>query len=99
MNSFLEGLVKTAAELYDMQTISPEITELVFFGKTECRVVWSDGIITTVICGKKDTFSEETAVLMAIAKRFMKGYTTVENALRKAERLPSRGRLNKLMDK
>jgi len=77
----------------------PEIENVVFFGKQECQVYWTDGEMTTVVCGKKDTFSEETAILMAIAKRFMKGYTTVEKALKKAERLPSKGRLNKLMGK
>lgn len=73
------------------------ITEVVFFGKTDCNVYWSDGEFTSVTCGKKDTFSEETAILMAIAKRFMKGYTTVEKALQIAKRLPSKGRLKKLM--
>jgi len=75
------------------------IENVVFFGKQECQVYWSDGEMTTVVCGKKDTFSEETAILMVIAKRFMKGYTTVEKALKKAEHLPSKGRLNKLMGK
>ena len=78
--------------------VEPSITEVVFFGKTDCNVYWSDGEFTHVHCGKKDVFSEETAILMAIAKRFMKGYTTVEKALKIAKRLPSKGRLKKMLE-
>jgi len=58
----------------------PNITKVIFFDRT-CRVFWSDGVESEAVCMKGDTYTKEGILGIAIAKRFMGGYTPMREVL------------------
>ena len=54
--------------------------ELVVISPPHTAIKWSDGSVTSVSLGAKDTFSESEGVLRAIAKKFL-STTDIEKAI------------------
>ena len=58
----------------------PVMEKVIFFDRT-CRVFWSDGTQTEVVCMKNDPYSEEGILGIAIAKKFLGSYSPMSEVL------------------
>jgi len=69
---------------------APTMKKVIFFDRT-CRVFWSDGVESEAICMKGDTYTREGILGIAIAKRFLGGYSPMNKVLE--EMIESNGNL------
>ena len=80
-------MTKNGSLTYTFENFAPvlsvnyKIHKVVFFKKT-CRVFWSDGVESIATCGKDDIYTQEGILGIAIAKRFMGGYSAMDEVIK-----------------